>query len=457
MRSRRTSRRRRRAAIPACPSTTLGFSSLSGDEGTEFSSSEFSNSELTDPEKVKKVRKEKAESRPVEEVLASSVFAIDWYESGGVIDWNTFDNRERFSPLLEAQQAAVNDKGRPQLVELAGRSVLVHPRGMGTDRQSRMEYRLEWAGVTIGLSPRLIATRQNANFYLKATGESCVLHGVDEVRRVVEEIVTAIGGTLRDEWVKRIDLCLDLPGLAVQEELQQAFDGEQFLTTFRQWRPFDGVGGKKGFSLFGAGACTVNVYDKLADAFERHDGVYQLAMKSRRWGGITPEAATRVEYQLRRPWLSRYRECASASSVFENLGTIVGKLVNTGTRPLFMLTDRTPDKKNKHQSRCEVLPLWAAIARRFQDAAGEPRGTLTPIPRWEAAFPRLYAMGVGALTSAAAKMGLVLESPADVATVVEKLMENAGVPANDLAKRWARKSHQTGTHDDLMSFPPKAA
>ena len=88
---------------------------------------------------------------------------------------------------------------------------------MGSGRSSRLEFRLERCGVTIGLSARNDATRKLSNFYLKISGDACLLQGCHEVRTQVAIWLEQWGGQLQGEWIRRLDLALDVIDLYLDQ------------------------------------------------------------------------------------------------------------------------------------------------------------------------------------------------------------------------------------------------
>jgi hypothetical protein len=160
------------------------------------------------------------------------VLSIDWWESAGCIQWTPqsnafFDRLER----CQNQAAACN---QPLPFELGDGQIFVHERGMGSGRASRLEFRLEWRGVTIGISHRNEATRLLSNFYLKVTGEQCLILGVEKVRETVGTWLSEWGGTLIDEWIRRLDLCLDAPNLNLHDRVFPACQAGQYVSTMRR-------------------------------------------------------------------------------------------------------------------------------------------------------------------------------------------------------------------------------
>lgn len=368
-----------------------------------------------------------------------------------MVQWDVTTGREAFWRLFQIREEASKEH-HPVPLNLAGHCLLLHQAGIGSGNQSRLEYRMEWSGVTIAVSSRDEATRQLSNFYCKIPGEACLVVGFDEARRVITEILAALGGVVVDEWVRRLDLCLDLPGVNLREQLIDPFEQGHFVKTAKFWNSWNGADGKTGFTVGTAPRLKLNVYDKLVDV-RRHDGIYQLAMKNRRWAGMLPEAATRVEYRIGGEWLRSYG-LNTADRVLSSLPEIVARVACRPPHAFFCMTDRDPDTEHHHQSRACVLPLWGQIVDTMQSLAGVPRERLRPLERMEATLKRVWSMVRGFLTIAGAKYGRIVESLEDAMEVLRLLHQHNDGSDEDWFARWEAKARKFGTLEEVLRFIP---
>lgn len=423
----------------ACPSYTLMQSSQEGEVNSVCGSSPSTTT--TNP------------SLSLPFPFCNAVFAADWLECGAVAIWDDDAGQESFWMLSRMQDEAKSNGNKPVPLNLKGRSMLLYPKGMGTGSQSRMDYRLEYSGITVGASARDNADRKLSNFYYKIPGEVCLLMGAAEARQIVQEIAEALGGVIVDEWIRRIDLCLDLPEFDLLDELMVSFEQSHFVSTAKRWNAWDGVSGKTGFTVGSRGRVLLNVYNKLLDTFARHDGVYQLAMKERRWGGKIPEAATRVEYQLAGEWL-RSLGLKSTDTVLRSLASVVAKVAGSPPRAFFCLTDRDPDAANHHQSRARVLPSWKHVIDAMQHHAGIPGPELKPLQRGNATVKQIWNMVRAYLVSGAASLGHIIENLDDAKNVLGLLAERNDCCDADLFDRWSAKARKLGTLDEVLRFMP---
>ncbi len=390
------------------------------------------------------------QTRQVGEIPSfQSVFNFDWWESAGCVVWDRKSN-DVFDELHRYQYQAEEHR-QPIACSLGDGQILVHPRGMGSGHSSRLEIRLEWCGATIGLSARNEATRQLSNFYLKIPGETCLVHGFDEVRNQVLAWLEEWGGFLQDEWIRRLDFCLDVPGLNLHEVIFPACQSGQYLSTVRKnsfYRDGDRV---TGFETGSGSTAQLVIYDKLAEVLSKHAGVYARAMIERRWAGTVPDSAARVEYRFRSEFLRQFG-LTKAKDVMARISDIVERLIQTELRPFFMLTDAVPDRKGRHQGRVDVLPQWAAIVAAIRTHAGQPRAPVKRLERQLINVSRCLAQVVGYLTSATAQMGQEIEGKEDLVNQFRDMLECHSITDDAIRLKWEDKARRYGTFSESVSF-----
>lgn len=88
------------------------------------------------------------------------------------------------------------------------------------------------------------------------------------------------------------------------------------------------------------------IYDKRGEVVSKKSEAYQHAMRQRRWGGRLPDAATRIEYQLRRQYFNELG-LNTVCDVEASLPEIVARTTRLNDHPFFVLTDRVPDRKGR--------------------------------------------------------------------------------------------------------------
>lgn len=142
----------------------------------------------------------------------------------------------------------------------------------------------------------------------------------------------------------------------------------------------------------------------------------QMWMISRRWGGKMPEAATRVEFQLRRSFLMCEKLKPSED------GTIARPVIDTVedyfkhraelakylTTQWVVFKDETFDPS--HPKRSSASALWKRVQEDFASWAGDDRlHRYEPPVREEVPIEDLVRQAVGCLESAIARTGEYIE------------------------------------------------
>lgn len=373
-----------------------------------------------------------------------AVASVDWYEVGGQVAWDEDDSQYEFQKLEDVFRRA-QDQKHPEPWSIADKTVLVHPGGIGSGRQSRMRYRIEWGPVMVGLADRPSTSRQLSNFYLKASGEACLLLGLKSVLEFQDGLIRSFCGRLKDSWLKRIDLCLDLPDVSVKDDFVPAYLEDRFVTSAASWGAYAGPNGPSGFSFGSKIGLRMNAYDKLAET--RTKGAdYQQAMVQYRWGNSWPEKATRIEYQVRKAWLDQF-SVSSAPDAVMRLGDIVAKVTSEGPRPFLRFTETRPDRENGHQERAETLAIWKSTITAFRtgfDAGVQP---LERLKRSSITGSRAFAFIRGYLTKAAAVGGVAIRSLSDAMQYLEAMHNGNWCCDEDWQRCWEQHAMRLGTID----------
>jgi hypothetical protein len=319
------------------------------------------------------------------------------------------------------------------------REWLLREHGIGSGHQSRMEFCLTFDALLVAFSARSNSSRRHSNFYAKIPGEACLLLGCDECRKHIEELIKYFGGEFSDRWVKRIDFCLDLPGVSVHDVILPFVKNGRFLTSFANWGNFSGKKGDTGFFAGDRKSVRLVIYDKLKEIKKKNVKKILERMKETRWGGIVPEQAMRVEYLVNGAWL-RTKGVSTLEQTLKRIPDIVHKLTRYDRHPVFMVTDAVPDRENKHQSRVGILPEWKEIVEQFQRRAGTPQRPLAMVRNDRVNWEWMYRAIVGIVTKAAAHLGLESISADDVPRIMEEIRIRAGIASDYLEQKFYEKA-----------------
>jgi hypothetical protein len=329
---------------------------------------------------------------------------FDWLEWGAFVEWNPFSGPAMMMELDWFKRECQEEKQSDKFMTLMGLvPIRVFRRGMnrGGDRGQQFEYKISYRGVNIGLANREKPNGSNPNLFVRQRGRECLLLGARESFEAVRDFIAALGAKIISDKITRVDFCLDLAGVPI-EALQGPVERHQFIRRAKHVRPASDLVSdtKSGFSA-GQNPLHLTVYDKLAEQAGKGDKLYLQALIDRRWGGELPTAASRIEFQVSRPWL-KDNGIDSTTELFQHAGSIVEKL----TTKWFRLTTEPIDRASNHQSRATTLPLWTNIQNAFVWEFGQPTRSLVPIERKQITAEHLGKQARGCLISALLQMGV---------------------------------------------------
>ncbi len=377
-----------------------------------------------------------------------SVFAIDWLEGSACVTWDQ-SLRSAARQGLDSVQGEAHARSQPVPFDAVGIGGVMYPRGMGVGHEARIEYRLEFKGITIGLALRPEATRQLPNLYYKIPGEACLLVGAVEGRQWVRDFVGSLGGTVHDEWPRRLDLCLDLPGFSFKRNLLSSLRKKHYLTVAHKHQLFSDNHAFTGFKAGKAGSIAVTIYDKLTESQLKSEA-YQAALILNRWHGRRPRAATRVEFQLGRAFLSQL-EARTTEEILKCLPALVAKLTDE-KHPRLRLVTTKPDRGNNHQSRLQTLRAWAMIMGQFRSHVGQPLAPLKKINRSALLPKKAFRSAVGYILSASANLNRNVETVRDLKEVFSDLVDLMEINDTEIRQKYDTKARKFGTLDSLTDF-----
>ncbi|WP_146443903.1 hypothetical protein [Botrimarina colliarenosi] len=277
----------------------------------------------------------------------------------------------RLLPELEQAQEYAKSKATAQHASLTvmDRKVRVKPRGLSRCAGTLFfDYHLQWDGIDVLVMSDVPGDRGEIA-HIKFSSFRLMRDGHKKCWRDARELLRDLGIKTQTNLVARIDLCIDLPGVSVKE-FCEAYQRRDFIGRARSGGVFDDELGYTGF-VRGKGSAMMRIYDKLLEATKKADPAKFEVLKQRRWGGVLPEAATRVEYQLRREWLAQWHtvapdgfqgEARTVEQVFDLLPTITQYLVEHWFR---IVDDAERHREHGNHARAEASELWAKVCEAF--------------------------------------------------------------------------------------------
>lgn len=354
----------------------------------------------------------------------------DWFEFSAYIHWESCSFESLRARLASAKRAARNASApRTDILSLVGYPAVVHATGKQFGNGPIYPFRITWQGLTLLIADTPEPRGNTANLVVTVPGRTCLLRGAYRSWQDARSLIHSLGGTISSEILSRADICLDLPGVQMSA-FTAAFDAHQYITRARTRGKIESNGTTVSF---GKPPLRCIIYDKVAELATKSDNTVQTAMIERRWGGDVPEYATRIEFQVRRPALTR-----RGVSTIEDYFRLRGDLVADLTKNWLRLTDGPVDRS--HTTRAKTLPLWQDVQEGFAQWTGQPSGqTLAPVPRHSIDISASVSRGLGYFLSAAARRGASIASISDLIRFCESEIRDLILTDGDLQVRYIKK------------------
>ena len=405
--------------------------------------------------------------------------ALDWYETGGLIDWPPGlgldgDRHRTLEPLREA----AGRNREPEPLALDGVTWWVKSRGTsGGDRDSYCRYWLT-AGprgcLVVQLNARRCVDRRLYNYRMTVPGDACLLLGVEHCVGLAHELVRFLGGRVADEWVKRADLCVDAPGADleraaakpyregcvlgtakrsecltridcddesdVRRESPAGSDDEPLVGRLRDLR-----GQTTGVGFGSRNWCSLTIYEKRVQTAGKSEEV-QDAMQRERWGGRLPDKAVRVEWSVRHAWLTEWG-IGDAEAFWGNLSNLGAKL--WGLPPydryrFVRLVDDPAHAAHGNHHRARDSWFWEDVGDALLNWDGRPGEPLSKLQRDAITPERACKVLTSYAANIAAACGYRVHDLAGVLGLLGAVLPRCGVTNDYLAERWEAHADRRG-------------
>ena len=316
----------------------------------------------------------------------------DWWICGFQVVWSNWPDLRGHLAAVKASagnRGRIHDKAISQ-APLGGYVIDMSPAGLELGELGKgpyMAYKFACEGLTFLVEdcPAPRGTRCNVRF--NVPGEVCLQRGGLGCLELARDIVRQAGGEIDREVLSRVDPCVDLPGVGMGPFWDAATE-ERYVTRAKEL-----VKTKKHSRTVQVGVRPLSlcIYDKLARVRSKQDQDLLALMVERRWGGVVPRRAVRVEFSIGRAKLKDFG-IGSPDDYFRKRGDLVDHLCTHW----FRFTSDSIDRRNT--TRAATLPLWEQVHDAFAVWAGEPNGEiLAPLPRGPVDVTNLLKSGYGLL------------------------------------------------------------
>ncbi|NOY40700.1 MAG: replication initiation factor domain-containing protein [Planctomycetes bacterium] len=338
----------------------------------------------------------------------------DWLSVNFYVDFSDFDELSEQLNLAQAAAVDLDSKGSSDEtpvfhdeIELCGIRFIVAPRGarLGGGRKALgMKWRLQSEhGLSVLIANMPAAHKTVPNVNVVATSLPLMQLGFDAAWALMQDYVEALGGERSRNKLSRVDACVDLPDVSVEDfctpfakdwivsraRQRDLYESGVFLSSHKAGRI------STGFAV-GKSPLRLRVYDKLIES--RRSPEKLALLEARRWGYM-PEKATRVEIQLSRAKLKQYG-VDTVEDWIAKRATIVDQL----TCNWFRLTDGPVDRN--HANRTPTHPVWKEAREAFfQWCKGARNMVLEPLPKLHVDMSKQMKQIVGMFIGIFARIG----------------------------------------------------
>ncbi len=283
--------------------------------------------------------------------------------------------REGYAELIAALKGA---KERAQAhnvpvagVEIGGRHCAVYRRGRGTGGGKGQHYafRVETGGLVLLIAEESTPRESTPNVRVLLGAVTLMrLRGLLNAWPYVRNVLESLGGFILWDKLSRVDLCVDIADVNVQEIVELIRKG--CAIGHARARIYHELNGNwTGISIGQGGDVMIRIYDKPHEVYVVNRDTEKAALlELLRWGR-RPEYAVRVEIQLRRTAL-RELGIGTVSEYRQNRAQAIRYVVEDW----FRLTGAVPDRENNNTQRAATHELWLTVARRFATVCGEKPG-----------------------------------------------------------------------------------
>ncbi|QDU56745.1 hypothetical protein [Aeoliella mucimassa] len=335
--------------------------------------------------------------------------------------WVEYEDFDALKKQLEIAQASARSRERSDpkrgtppnndVLHLGDHRLVVAPQGGrlgGGNRALAIKWKLQSGqGIELLLRDSDKCEGHTPNATAQATSATLMRLGFLDTWREMQALFEALGSKIHRHALSRVDAAVDLPGVAI-DSLYHAFKEGHMVTRAKHRQAYhdlrfasEHLAARKptGFAI-GKSPLRLVVYDKLEET--SHNPYKRGLLISRRWGKL-PEAAIRIEIQLRRAKLTQFG-VDTVDDWISKRSAIISKL----TQDWLRLTDGPVNRK--HPKSTPNHTDWELMRERFKDWTGLSVGAdLTALPKGHIDSSKQIAQVVGIFIGMYARISKVIE------------------------------------------------
>ncbi|GHV23141.1 hypothetical protein AGMMS49959_15360 [Planctomycetales bacterium] len=259
--------------------------------------------------------------------------------------------------------------------------VAPHGMNLANSRFSNYRFVLHEVGIRYLLKGTPEPNGASGNVFVMIGSKPLMKWGIEICVKIARSALEEMGGAIGEIKVSRVDLCVDLAGVDV-ERFQDVFAGGGYVCRARRNNEYEvrdfnpdthedfsahKYGHRKTGVTLGKSNVVVRIYDKLREA--RNDEEKMELLQQNRFGGVMPEKATRVEFELKREALRNLMTknlfgICTLDEYLTNRSSIIRYLTTNWLRVYGHFFDRTHTDRLTEK---DYLPEWREAVRAFRE------------------------------------------------------------------------------------------
>lgn len=394
----------------------------------------------------------------------------DWFEASLWVRWDGWDQlRTSLEAAREAAKAQAEgaEINRADCVVIWNQEYLVHATGSTTGDGGRVyRYRLQKNGVSFLIANTPEPSPEFANVRFTVGSLALMLEGAETIWKRIQADIDDLGGEIEKSTLSRVDVCVDLPEIAVAAFEERWRDG-RYITRARESEEYDptgeasvhwrGRGDKRkctGIRIGSKGAALkLNVYDKLYEVTKKRDEAKLEALIKYRWGGSIPNCATRVEVQMRREKIKEmtWKETTigpdgeevvvvhhvdSVEDWMAHRAEVMGYVLGAWLRFVEEF-----DAENGHYDRAETWDLWRRVRESAVAFLGGAKVAADRVRKFRFSVKQLVAQSIGTISSAIVyTRGVLMDKSEFVAEYIDEAVRAIdSMPWQEMQRRQCKK------------------
>ncbi len=325
---------------------------------------------------------------------------IEWVGDDGVVTAQKDTGYETLRDLLvRYRQLAIDSREAVDVPELG--DCRMHPDGgsLGSKggASKRLDFKLELDCAMVLIADQPKYRGQWPNIKVEIKGERCLTYdggAVEAYKYALDFVEYKLGASIHKERVGRVDFCADFPGIDMQVVIDAAMS-HHYTCQSSLLNPYLKPGASSIY--WGSGTCQLRIYDKLGEMrakdLKGNPGKY-LYMIKKRWGGVEPLFAIRVEYQVSSDSLRAFG-ITDFDSLMEKGGDVIRYLVGCDNvtfdrwnkkKKKYVTTENArwfrmlTDKPSKHSEKNITHPFWELVQNVFLQNYAKPEKVVSINP-----------------------------------------------------------------------------